>query len=374
MKKKVLFVATVLQGHVLLFHLPCMRWFQQQGYEVHLCCRNDTDKEVTEVPYCDQYYDLPFERSPFRAGNVQVYRQLKQIIQENDYALIHCHTPMGSFLGRLAARKARKNGTRVVYSAHGFHFFKGAPIKNWLLYYPAEWLTAHWTDLLITTNEEDAIRARNLPVKKTVKVNGVGVDLTRFDPPVDRRVARDLLGLAQDAQVLMTVGEHSIRKNHSTLLKAAAGLPGVHVVLCGWGEGRQELENLTDELGMRERVHFLGFRDDLPQVYPAADVFVFPSLQEGLPVALMEAMACGLPAVVSNVRGCVDLISQEEGGFLRDPGDVEGFAKDIRTLLDDPSLCQRMGQVNRETMQGFSLPDVMEKMAALYQEQLKENC
>ncbi|MBP3649797.1 MAG: glycosyltransferase family 4 protein [Clostridia bacterium] len=372
MNKKVLFVATVLQGHVLLFHLPCMRWFQQQGYEVHLACHNDTDHEVTEVPYCDRYFNLPFARSPFNMRNVGVYKQLKQLVKEHEYALIHCHTPVGAMLGRLSARKARKKGTRVVYSAHGFHFFKGAPLKNWLLFYPAEWLTAHWTDLLITTNEEDAQRAERLPAKKKVKVNGVGVDLTRFDPPADRREARDLLGIPQDAQVLMTVGEHSVRKNHATLLRAAAQLPGVRVVLCGWGEGKADLEKLADTLGITDRVQFLGFRNDLPKVYPAADVFVFPSLHEGLPVALMEAMASGLPAVVSNARGCVDLIQQDEGGFLRDPMDVDGFAKDIHALLEDPALRERMGAANRITMQGYSLPDVMEKMGALYREQLQE--
>ncbi|MBR2925227.1 MAG: glycosyltransferase family 4 protein [Clostridia bacterium] len=372
MKKKVLFVATVLQGHLLLFHLPCMRWFQQQGYEVHVCSRNDLGHEVTELPYCDKYYNLPFERSPFHKGNLDVYKQMKKIVAENDYALIHCHTPVGSVLGRLCGRSARKKGTRVVYSAHGFHFFKGAPLKNWLLFYPVEWLLARWTDLLITTNEEDAQRARHLPAKKKVKVNGVGVDLTRFDPPFDRREAREMLEIPQDAQVLLTVGEHSVRKNHTAILRAAAQLPGVQVLLCGWGDGKPELEALAEELKISDRVRFLGFRDDLPKVYPAADVFVFPSLHEGLPVALMEAMACGLPAVVSNARGCVDLIEQEKGGFLRNPMDVDGMAKDIRTLLEDEALRERMGAVNRETMKGYSLPDVMEKMAALYQEQLKE--
>ena len=372
MSKKVLFVGTVLRGHMLLFHLPFMRWFQQQGYEVHLCCRNDTGEEVTQVQNCDKYFNLPFERSPFNPTNLKVYKQLKQLIDENEYALIHCHTPVGALLTRLCARQARKKGTRVVYTAHGFHFFKGAPLKNWLLFYPAEWLTAHWTDLLITINNEDAQRAARMPAKKTAKVNGVGVDLSRFEPPVDRRVAREKLGIPQAAQVLMTVGEHSVRKNHVVLLKAAAKLPDVQVLLCGWGEGLPALEQLADSLGIRDRVHFLGFRKDVPEILPAADVYVFPSLHEGLPVALMEAMAVGLPVVVSNVRGCVDLIEQGDGGFLRDPMDVDGFAKDIRTLLDDPALRERMGAKNRATMQGFSLPDVMEKMAALYQEQLEE--
>ena len=155
MSRKVLFVATVLRMHVLVFHLPYMRWFQEQGYEVHLCCANDTPDPHPQVPHCDRWVELPFSRSPFSAGNREVFRRLRQLIDAEDYALIHCNTPVGGLLGRLAARAARKRGTRVVYTAHGFHFFTGAPLKNWLLYYPAERLLSRWTDLLITINGED---------------------------------------------------------------------------------------------------------------------------------------------------------------------------------------------------------------------------
>ena len=373
MSKKVLFVATVLRGHVLVFHLPYMRWFQQQGYEVHLCCRNDTDGEVTQVPFCDRYFDLPFERSPFHRGNVQVYRQLKQIINENDYAIVHCHTPVGGMLARLAARKARRQGTRVIYTAHGFHFFKGAPLKNWLLFYPAERLLARWTDLLLTMNEEDAERARRLPAVQTACVNGVGVDLSRFDPPADRREMRDQLGLARDAKVIISVGEHSKRKNHQAILRAAAKLPDVQVLLCGWGEGLEKLKTLAGELNIADRVHFLGFRKDVPSVLRAADVYVFPSLHEGLPVALMEAMAAGLPCVASDVRGCSDLIEPEEGGFLNPPMDWEGMARDLQLLLDDEAMRSRMGRHNRMVMEQYALPSVLEQMAALYHQQLNKN-
>jgi len=370
--KKVLFVATVLRGHVLVFHLPYMKWFQQQGYEVHLCCRNDTGEPEVQVPNCDRYFDLPFERSPFSKGNLHVYKQLKKLIDENDYALIHCHTPVGGMLGRLCARDARKKGTRVVYTAHGFHFFDGAPLKNWLLFYPAERLLARWTDLLITINQEDEHRAKCFPAGKVALVSGVGVDLTRFDPPADRRQVRDELGIDHDAKVLISVGEHSTRKNHAVILKAAAKLPGVQVLLCGWGDGLPMLQELARELGIEERVHFLGFRKDVPKVLRAANVFVFPSLHEGLPVAPMEAMAAGLPCVLSRVRGCTDLIEQGEGGFLREPMDVDGFAADIQELLNDPSLRSRMGTKNREIMEQYALPNVVEQMAALYLQQLKE--
>ncbi len=373
MSRKVLFVATVLRGHVLVFHLPYMRWFQKQGYEVHLCCRNDTGEPVQEVPYCDRYFDLPFERSPFQKGNLDVYRELKQIIDENDYAAIHCHTPVGGMLARLCARDARKRGTKVIYTAHGFHFFSGAPLKNWLLYYPAEWLLSRWTDLLITINAEDERRARRFAAGQVALVGGVGVDLSRFDPPADRRQVREMLGIPQDAKVIISVGEHSKRKNHETILRAAALLNHVQVLLCGWGEGLEQLKALAQELGIADRVRFLGYRNDVPVVLRAADVYVFPSLHEGLPVALMEAMAAGLPCVAAKVRGCTDLICPEEGGFLVEPMDHKGMAAAVATLLGDAAMRSRMGRYNRMAMEQYTLPTVLEQMAALYRQLLREN-
>lgn len=371
MKKKVLFVATVLRLHVLVFHLPYMRWFQEQGYEVHLCCRNDTPDPAPEVPYCDRYFDMPFGRMPWDKTNLSVYRDLKALIDREDYALIHCNTPVGGMLGRMAARAARKRGTRVVYTAHGFHFFTGAPVKNWLLFYPAERLLSRWTDLLITINREDEARARTFHARKTALVNGVGVDLTRFDAPVDREAVRAQLGLLSEDRAIICVGEHSVRKNHAVVLRAAAPIPQAHVLLCGVGEKEEELKALAHELNMAHRTHFLGFRRDVAQLMAASDVFVFPSLQEGLPVAQMEAMAAGLPCVVSNVRGNADLISQGEGGYLRAPMDVEGFTADIRKLLSDAALCERMGDRNRAEMEKYSLAEVLSQMAALYREQLE---
>ena len=370
MKRRVLFVATVLRGHVLVFHLPYMKRIQEQGYEVHLCCRNDTPDPVESVPYCDRFIELPFERSPLAKANLNVYRQLKKVIDEGDYALIHCNTPVGGMLGRLCARAARRRGTKVVYTAHGFHFFKGAPLKNWLLFYPVERLLSSMTDLLITINGEDYARAQHFHARKAALVNGVGVDLQRFRPIVDRTQVRAELGIAQDAPVVICVGEHSQRKNHETVLRAAALLPEVEVLFCGVGEKQPELEALAAELDIAHRVHFLGFRRDVPQLLGASDIFMFPSWQEGLPVSQMEAMAAGLPCVVSHVRGNADLIHQGEGGFLRRPNDASGFAEDIALLVGEPALRETMGQRNRKEIENYSLETVLEQMAALYREQL----
>ena len=370
MKKKVLFVATVLRGHILVFHLPYMRWFQEQGYEVHCCAGNDTEQAAPVVPFCDRYIDLRFERSPFSPRNAAAYRQLKALIDAGDYALIHCHTPVGGMLARLAARDARKRGTRVLYTAHGFHFYMGAPPLNWLLFYPAERMFSRMTDLLITINREDDARARRFHAGETALVSGVGIDLPRFNAPVDRAAVRAGLGLGAQDRVVITVGEHIPRKNHLACIDAVARLDGVTLLFCGVGEQEAMLRAHAEALGVAARVRFLGFRRDVPALLHAADVFLFPSFQEGLPVSLMEAMAAGLPCVVSRVRGSSDLIGQGEGGYLCAPGDVPALAEGLRALVNDPALAAAMGARNRATAAAYALPAVLAQMAALYRAQL----
>lgn len=371
MSKRVLFVATVLRGHILVFHLPHMRWFQEQGYEVHLCARNDTGEDRPQVPFCDRYVDMAFERNPLSRGNLAAYRRLKAMIDQGDYALVHCHTPVGGMLARLAARQARGGGTRVVYTAHGFHFFSGAGAAHWLLYYPAERWLARYTDLLITINREDYQRAQKFPAGETALVRGVGVDLARFEAPADREALREALGVPRDAAVVITVGEHIPRKNHETVLRAMAKLPRAWVLFCGVGELARPLEALARELGMAERTLFLGFRRDVPALLKASDLFFFPSFQEGLPVSLMEAMAAGLACAASAVRGNRDLIGESGGGVLRPPLDAEGFARDIARLLEDQALRLDMGRRNREFIREYGLPRVLEEMARLYRGQLE---
>ena len=201
----------------------------------------------------------------------------------------------------------------------------------------------------------------------------MGVDLTRFETPADRRAVRDMLGIAQEAPAIICVGEHSVRKNHGAVIRAAAPLADVQVLFCGVGEKQPELEALTRELHMENRVHFLGFRTDIPQLLAAADVFVFPSLQEGLPVSQMEAMAAGLPCVVSDVRGNADLIRPGEGGYLRKPSDHAGMSEDIARLLSDEALRRKMGERNRREMEKYSLDAVLRQMTALYRQVLEDN-
>ena len=371
--KKVLFVATVVKTHIMEFHIPYLRMFQQAGWATAVAARNDFDDPGDcVIPCCDRYYDIPFERSPLKPSNLRAYRQLKRVIDEGEYDLIHCHTPVGALLTRLAAGKARRKGTKVIYTAHGFHFFKGAPALNWLVYFPAEWLCGFLTDVLITINREDYDFAqKHIHAGKVCYVPGVGVDMDRLGG--SRETARKKLGIGNEEFVLLSVGEMTENKNHRLALQALALLEEkpIRYVLVGRGERMEALQAQARELGITDRVIFTGYRNDVAELYPAADAFFFPSFREGLPVALMEAMASGLPAIVGKIRGNTDLIDDGVEGLYM-PLTPEGAAEAIRKLYDDSALRSRLGEAAREKVRRFSAPEVQRKMREIYIETLGE--
>lgn len=369
--KKVLFAATVVKTHIMEFHIPFLRMFQQAGWETAVAARNDyEDPGDCVIPCCDRYYDIPFERSPLKPGNLRAYRDLKRVIDEGKYNLIHCHTPVGALLTRLAALRVRKKGTKVIYTAHGFHFYRGAPILNWLVYFSAEWLCGFFTDVLITINREDyAFAQKHIHAGKVCYVPGVGVDLDRFSG--SRETAREKLGIGKDEFVLLSVGEMTVNKNHRLALQALALLRDkpIRYVLVGRGEQMENLQALARELEISNRVIFTGYRSDVPELYPAADAFFFPSIREGLSVALMEAMASGLPSIVGRIRGNTDLIDDGvEGVYM--PLTPEGAAEAIEKLYDDPELRSRLGEAAREKVRRFSAPEVQERMREIYRDTL----
>ena len=370
--KKVLFVATVVRLHLNLFHLPYLRWFHDQGWQVDVAANNDfEDPADCVIPCCDHHYVIPFERSPFKKGNLLAYRQLKALLDREHYDIIHCHTPMGGVITRLAAGSARNQGTRVIYTAHGFHFYDGAPLINWLLYYPVERLLSRRTDLLLTINGEDHRRAKTFHAKRTELVNGVGIDLSRFAEATEQQKAqvRRELGLREGDIFAFTAGNLDPGKNQRTLHQAVKLLddPRVHLVLAGNGPLRGELEQLAGELGIADRIHFLGFRRDVYRLCSSADLFLFASRREGLSVSVMEAMACGLPIAASGIRGNTDLIDSGRGGFLLPPDDAKGFADAIRQILEEPQIRERMKRHNLEKIRRYSIEAVTEQMARLYE-------
>ena len=370
--KKVLFVATVVRLHLNLFHLPYLRWFHEQGWQVDVAANNDFDiPSDCVIPCCDHHYVIPFERSPFKKNNLEAYRQLKALLDREHYDIIHCHTPMGSVITRLAAGSARNKGTKVLYTAHGFHFYDGAPLVNWLLYYPVERLLSRRTDLLLTMNGEDHRRAQTFHAKRTEMINGVGIDLSRFTVASadQKEQIRRELGLQEGETFAFTVGNVIPRKNQAVLIRAVKELcdPGFHLFIAGDGPLDEALKDLSRELGVEKQIHLLGFRRDVYRLSSAADLFLFSSRQEGLSVSVMEAMACGLPIVASSIRGNTDLIDPGLGGFLVEPDDAAGFADGIRRILADPDSRKRMKAHNLEKIRNYISGAVLDQMALLYE-------
>lgn len=303
-------------------------------------------------------------------GDIIKSYQLSKRLSEKDYDLVHCHSPIGAALCRLAFRRSK---TKVIYTAHGFHFYDGAPLKNWLIFYPVEKILARYTDILITINQEDYERAETFNVRdKVVKVNGVGIDTSKFKEKNYEKKNLQLLNdlnLSENDVILTSVGQLSKRKNHRVVIEALAKLQNrkIKYLIVGEGELRNELSHLIKENNLDNEVILLGFRSDIDQILGITDIFVLPSLQEGLPVSLMEAMGTGLPCIVSDIRGNRDLIQDEVGGYLFSPNDNIKLSILIDKLISNKNLRLEYGINNLEKIDEFSLPNINRFMNKLYE-------
>lgn len=369
--QKVLFVATVA-SHINSFHIPYLKMFKENGYKTFVAANwnlNHKDK----IEFCDEFIQIPLKRTPYSLKNIRAILELKKIIDKEKFDIIHCHTPMGSVVTRLAAKSARKKyGIRVIYTAHGFHFFKGAPLKNWILFYPIEWLLSKYTDTIITMNKEDFDIAKKKFHNRCSDIRyvpGVGIDLNKFDfnlSNIKKQNLRKKFELHEDEFVFLSVGELSKRKNHEVIIRALAKIqnPTIKYLIVGKGNLKGYLENLSKKLKVENQVVFCGYRTDIKDLLCAVDAFAFPSKQEGLPVALMEAMATGLPIVGSNIRGNVDLIKNGYGGFLYKYNDVEGFACGMNKIMSTKS--DDMKIINKKNIKNYDINVLKEKMKEIY--------
>ncbi|KAB7708165.1 glycosyltransferase [Bacillus aerolatus] len=372
MRKKVLFCATV-DFHFSAFHLPYLKWFKEQGWEVHIAAAGSL-----ELPYVDKKYNIPIQRSPFKRENIGAFNELKSIIDENQYTIIHCHTPMGGVLARLAARKARKHDTKVLYTAHGFHFCKGASFLNWLVYYPIEKWLARYTDCLITINEEDYRLALNHHFKasKIEHIHGVGVNTERFTPEKDKAGLRAKYHYCNDAFLMFYAAEFNKNKNQQILIEATAlvkkQLPNAKLLLAGEGPLLEHCKRLSIKLGVEEMVDFLGYRNDIESLVKMSDVAVASSLREGLPVNIMEAMACALPVIAVNNRGHRELVSHNKNGWLVGNNSIE-MADKIIHLAGDQELREQFGSQSREIiLTTYSLNKILEEKRKMYKKIMDE--
>ncbi len=375
MHKKVLFVASVTE-HLDAFHIPYMQWFKDQGYEVHASARNDLDKNL---PVCDKFFEIPFCRSPFSRKNINVYKQLKELLYKEKYDIVHCHTPMASALCRLAAKGLRKTGLKVIYTAHGYHFFKGAPITGWMIYYPVEKFLSRYTDIIITINNEDYHNTltRGFKCKKAYLVPGIGVDTSKVvkATPLIKHNLRQEYGYNDNDFILFYAAEFIPRKNHELIIRQVPNLikqiPNLKVVFAGRGDTLEESIKLAKELNVVDFIDFLGFRKDVNRLVAMADVGVSSSKQEGLGITVAEDMFAGLPVVVSIDRGHKEMVNDGGNGYFFNLKNPDTFCEKIIKLYRNPELIREMGRNAAISIQKFSLGNALKAHADIYRAVIK---
>ena len=371
--KKVLLTATV-QSHIAQFHRPLAEVLHEHGYELHVAARNNLgEKNGLSLDFADKVFDVPFSRSPKSPDNVKAYFQLKKILAADTYEVVHCNTPMGGIVTRLAAVKARKQGTRVFYTAHGFHFYKGASKKNWLVFYPVEKIMAGFCDTLITITKEDRRLAGQKFHTNVEHIHGVGVYTERYHAVSDaeKLQMRSKEGLKDSDFVILCTGELNQNKNQKALIKAAAELkesiPGLKILLAGNGSLEQELRRQIRELGVEDSVRLLGYRTDLEKVTPAADLVVSCSYREGLPLNILEAMLCRKPVVASVNRGHRELVWTGYNGYLVPPDSPAKYAEAIKKIYSSRKLAEQLGENGFRVAQPYTAASVKKELSRVYQ-------
>lgn len=352
--------------------MPYIEWFKKNEYEVHIL----TNAGEKAAEYCDKLYDVGMERSPFSPKNISAYRTAKKIIDSEKYDIVHCHTPMGGVIGRLASRSIRKGGAKVLYTAHGFHFYKGAPLLNWLLYYTMEKALVNYTDAIITVNSEDYSRLNKMVSKHPCKayfLNGVGVDTKRFHPSsLELRNANKKANGYNDRVLLFYAAEFIKRKNHKFLIENFYEIheahPNAMLLLAGKGPLKGEMEKLVQRLSLDDSVRFLGFRKDIPELLSMIDINLSTSFQEGLPINVVEGIASACPELVSNIRGNVDVVRNGYNGFVYQVNNSEEFCEKASELVSNEELRLQMSNNNLEQIKTLDIDVIVEQMADIYKE------
>ncbi|MCA1041617.1 glycosyltransferase family 4 protein [Bacillus infantis] len=369
--KKVLIVCTT-DSMIFNFLIPHIEKLHDEGCIVECACsKTGFYLEELQQRFNLKVHEMPFSRSPLRINNFVSYFKLKKLVESGKYDIIQCHEPVGGVMGRVVGKL---HNITVHYTAHGFHFFKGAPLKNWLLYFPVERWLSKYTDLLITINKEDYDTAikKNFKAKRIELINGVGIDLEKFTPQTfdAKKQLRYEYGYKENDFILIYAGELSFRKHQDLLINVVGVLknkiPNIKLLLAGDGEMLNRYKKQVDSLGIKQNVEFLGYRKDISKLMLMSDIALSSSRQEGLPVNVMEAMATGLPLVVTECRGNSDLVSNNVNGNVIKMDDLDSFCAAIEELYSSEELRVKFGSKNLEYIKQFSLKNVLKEMQKLY--------
>lgn len=374
--KKVLLTATVY-SHIAQFHKPLINMLKDKGYEIHVAGRNNLiEKKGLSIENVDKFFDIPFSRSPLNKNNIIAFVKLREIINENNYSIVHCNTPMGGIITRLATMKQRNNGVKVIYTAHGFHFYKGAPKKNWLIYYPIEKFFSRYTDLLITITKEDYKLAKEKFYCNVVRMHGVGANAEKFNSDtINIKELRMSLGFNITDFIVLTIGELNKNKNQEVTIKAIKKLenkiPNLKYLLAGNGPNKEYLEKLVEKNNLNEKVIFLGYTTDVDKYMKISDILVSSSLREGLPLNVMEAMFCKRSVIASQNRGHSELITHMENGILFDAKNEEELADNIFKLYKNKNVKNSLISNAYQIIQKYGIDSIAKELDIIYKRVVK---
>ena len=371
--KRILFVANVAKEHLNKFHLPTIRSLKKRGWIVD--CASEGDEPVPEV---DHDYKMPWHRSPYSFDTFKGVSALRKLLKNEQYDIIYCHTPVGGLVARMASNFARKQGSKVVYCAHGLHFFKGAPLKNWFLYYPVEKWLARKTDTIFTINREDYELASDKFGKlgcKIVLLPGLGIDMERLfleDVEAARKKVRAQYGISEETFVLVYIAELVPNKNQGMLIEMLRLLRNqgrdVHLILVGPDHSNGEFKKKAEDLEIAEHITFTGWQSDIGPLLYASDVCTASSIREGFGVNLTEAMYCGLPVIATDNRGHRMIIEDGVNGFLVPVNDYRAMANRVAELMDDS---EEYDKYAHQDVTRFDANVIAEEIADKLEEELK---
>ena len=349
------------------FYAPCIKALGKENYNIFAGINAD----IKDTKDCDgvHYFNQNVYRSIFSIkDNWKAYKNINAIIKKYNIDIIHCNSPIGGLLGRICGRKNKVK--TVIYTAHGFHFYKGnSAIKN-LIFKKIEKHLARYTNAIIVMNNEDYENAKKFKLKnggKVYKINGIGVNSKEIDNiKVDIKKKKQELGVRDDEFVIVSSGDLIKRKNHSAAIDVVLKLEGINYkyLICGNGPEYDVLKNKIEKNNKKDAIRLLGFRSDVKEILKIADLFLFTSLQEGLPRSLMEAMSAGLPCVVSNVRGNNDLIRNKLGGFCCNS--VNDYEKAIKYIHNNKNVKNKMSKYNKNIIKQYDIEVVTGQMKQIY--------
>lgn len=369
--KKILYVTTV-SSTINAFLVPHIKYLIDQGYKVDVATNITDDINADLINMGVKVFEVDFQRTPISLKNSKAYKQIKEIQNKEQYDIVHVHTPVASFVTRYALRKEKN--LKIVYTCHGFHFYKGGSAINWIVFYPLEKIAAKWTDTIVTINSEDYEIAKRFSLRnngQVSKMHGVGIEKEKYViENFDKSEYRKKLGLNDDDFVILVLAELNKNKNHIQLIKAMNLLkdkyPNIKAIFAGTGPLEDDIKKQIKENGLEDKISLLGWRNDVKELINSSDLVGLFSKREGLGKCLLEAMICGKCVIATNTRGPRELIEDGKNGFLFEIDDYNKTAISIELIYKDINLRRLYSEQVIMKANNYLLDNVLKQLMRIY--------